>query len=292
MDSFLFVWAGNAKSIPLERYKDEVINNLQKPLEKFIQALRGIVDKVESDIKVRKTNGEVKMPPSYSTNKQYYIPASSTKGALRARLEYKFKPIKVGDKLVSMACYIVQDWPQAKGGHLRFWGDDVNYLREGPCNAYLSDKVCIVCDLFGAPSLAARVVFSDLIMDSGNLRSLPDLNISVFEPGAKFSLKVSAFNANWVDLGLLFTAMEIKSGSPILIGARKYVYNKLLGSLYKGRYSFGLLKFYLEQATIFDHTLKPNVYSVNEFTNEAFKALEKSHYHQYLDYHKGVLKSQ
>ncbi|MEM3510685.1 MAG: RAMP superfamily CRISPR-associated protein [Nitrososphaerales archaeon] len=288
-DSFLFVWAGDAKSISLARYKDEVSKNLHKPPAELIQILYKLVNKIESDIKGKKISG-VRTPPSYGADKQYYIPASSIKGALRSRLEYKFKPKEVGGKLVSMACYSVQGWSQSRGGHIQFWGKDVNYQREGPCNASLSEHVCVVCDLFGARSLASRVDFSDLKMVSGTIQNLSDLNLRVYGPEDKFSLSVVAHNANWVDLGLLLTAMELKSGSPILIGAKKYVYNKVVGSLYKGRYSFGLLKFSLEKAIIFDHTLTPNVYSINEFVSEAFKALEKSQYDKYLDYEKGVLR--
>lgn len=288
-DSLLFTWAGSAKSVSMRRYKDEVKRNLQKPPQELMKLLREVVEKAEYEVKGGISSGAVKAPPLYGVDKHYYIPASSIKGALRSRLEYKFKPKMVGDQLIAMACYAVQGPYRPGMPHLRFWGDDAGYQREGPCNVAVEDEVCIVCDLFGAPSLSSRLTFSDLRMVSGELRDIKDLKMKVYEPRCEFSLNVSALNVNWVDLGLLFTSMELKSGSPILIGAKKYLYNRLVGNLYANKYSFGMLKLDLKQATTLDSTLKPSEYRVGEFADKAFKALEDSEYHTFLDYEKGVM---
>lgn len=170
------------------------------------------------------------------------IPASSLRGAIRSRLEYKFV-VKDNE---SYSCYSVIsptfDFNYAKR-HMNFWGKDV-VVEKRTCNFEESQNVCKVCDIFGTSGLSSRVEFLDAKLTTKvNLASINvfGVNYGVIPSNTKFTFDVACKNFNMEDLGLLFTAMEIYTNSPIIIGRFKYRYNPKVGGDIDGKY-FGLLK--------------------------------------------------
>jgi len=223
----------------------------------------------------------------------YFIPGSSIKGAVRSRIEYKFKPIKIANAFISYSCYIAENPFLNKffsKNHLKFWGDDVSYFRPS-CGM---PNVCVVCDLFGSHNLASRINFSDALLTSSATNSvefLGDLGIEAVKQNSKFSLRVDATNLSFAELGLLLLGFEIFSKSPILIGSFKYRYNpKINGKrLYRNKFSFGLLKFNLINFSEFLSNKLAEYTSVNDLVTKAKEELERSEYSSFIDYNKGVI---
>lgn len=225
---------------------DRFIKLLYQVIEEYLkrpyqnQGFQKLVSEV--DLKLKSL---VKMKPSHKLSRydmRVVIPASAVKGAVRSRIEYKLSP--------KVSCYSVEQEKLPPKNfyerHLKFWGDDVVNPR-GSCNFISDGKVCMVCDLFGAPGLASRIYFSDLEMISGNVIKLQDLNVEVVAPNSEFKSTINIINCDLVDLGLLFLGLELYSKSPILLCAYKYRYNPHAGgSKYKGQFIFGAFRFQLE----------------------------------------------
>lgn len=287
-DSYLFIWSGEGRSKQYTFIK-ELREKLAKiPLKELERRLPTLIAEWEGGVKSKRLIDLIKSPPSYGNT--YIIPASSIKGAIRSRLEYKLKPIRFNDRLLSYACYIVQEEANVSTRHKKFWGEDATLPREGPCDVSRREDVCIVCDLFGCPSLAGRVSLSDAELTEGGLEELNDLGIKAFRPNSSFKITCSVFNANWSELGLLFTAMELQSCSPILVGYKKYIFNKQVGELYNKRFSFGLLSFSLKHLTLFDASMKKREEGAQEALKTAFESLKQTAYFKYLDLGKGLMK--
>ncbi|MEM0456818.1 MAG: RAMP superfamily CRISPR-associated protein [Nitrososphaerota archaeon] len=284
-NSYVFIWRGKQREVDLAPLLKNINNLLNKG--QLIQNLR----KIEQLIAAMKPSAPVNVREPPMKGGVPYIPASSIKGAARSRLEYKFSPKRSGDGLVSNACYIVQDGEVGER-HRNFWGNDATYRREGPCDVKgrYSDKVCIVCDIFGAPSLSSRVDFSDAIMTAGNVELLTDLKIRAFKPGSSFVLSCIGRNFNYEELGLLYLSLELFSGSPVMIGFGKYSHNPIVGQPYGGKYYFGLMRFNLEEVTIFNGDLSSQSILPRQSIEKAKSALEQSEHHPYLDYEKGVIR--
>ncbi|MEM3095963.1 MAG: RAMP superfamily CRISPR-associated protein [Nitrososphaerota archaeon] len=284
-NSYLFVWKGEPKEAKLSPLLNEVRGMLERG--QIVQRYNDIVRRVEGYVKSR-TPTRSREPPTRKGSP--YIPASSIKGAARSRLEYKFSK-KTEDRPTSYACYVVQEGEVGER-HRRFWGDEATLRREGPCSIEDSEggNVCVVCDIFGAPSLAARLDFSDATLTSGGLEELRDMGITAFRPGSSFSLVCHGRNFNDAELGLFYLSLELFSGSPVIMGFRKYVHNPTTGYPYQGKYYFGLIRFTLDEVMTLTHDLGEKSVSSGQSLKQARAALDQSEYHAYLDYDRGVIK--
>lgn len=228
------------------RVDDRLVRSVYRVIEEYLKRpsidveLQKLVSEVDFKLKSSIKLGPSRVLPRYDA--KIVIPASAIKGAIRSRIEYKLSP--------EVSCYSVEQQKlkpmKFYERHLKFWGADVIKSR-GSCNFAEDGKVCVVCDLFGSPSLASRIYFSDLEMTSGSVIRLQDLNVEVVAPASEFKSTVSIVNCDFLDLGLLFLGLELYSGSPILLCAYKYRYNPHAGgSKYKGQFIFGTLRFHLE----------------------------------------------
>lgn len=229
-DSYLFTGAS------VERIETGKITTLYNLSDRYIEGRvdeRWLMNKVR-DLTLVKLRPSRKPP---KINEKVIIPASSVRGAIRSRIEYKLSP--------KYSCYSVEDRrPKMREfykRHVMVWGEDVIKPR-GSCNV---KEVCPVCDLFGIAGLASRANFSDMVMYKGDLRPL-DLGITAIAPSSKFKLEVTCLNADYLDIGLILLGFEIFTGSPVLMCAYKYRFHpKLNGMPYKGKYVFGKVKFAL-----------------------------------------------
>jgi len=227
------------------------------------------------------------IPQFLKYDQTYAIPGSSLKGAIRSRIEYKFKLYKIREgQYGSYSCYIIQEpYTRSNPNHVKFWGEHVTYSRR-PCSP---PQVCVVCDLFGCSSLSSRVFFSDAIMTNGKVEFVKEVRREGAAPTSEFKVDVSLLNADFVDLGLLFLGMEIFTSTPILIGALKYRFNKKIGeNKLRSLYHAGLLKFELKSFKPITGEFPSNVSSCYDMINVAReKLLEK--YDKYIDLERGVI---
>jgi len=280
-DSYVFV-GGMTRGLeswlsPLEKKIDEHINSL------------GPVDEEA----IRRTFGNLLRPQRLDSVTQllkygqtYAIPGSSLKGAIRSRVEYKFKPFRVGAGYMSHSCYVIQDqFSRQAPNHTVFWGEDVTYLRD----SCAPPKVCVVCDLFGCPSLSSRIHFSDALMTSGQVQFISEVRREAALPNSEFKTDVTMLNADFSDLGLLFLGMELFTSSPILIGAFKYRFSKKIGQeRLRNRYFAGSLKFELQSFKPLLGDFPTEITSCSTLVDMARKKLDEK-YGNYIDIQKGVL---
>jgi hypothetical protein len=280
-DSYVFVGG-------MTRGLESWLSQLKRKIDERINSLGPIDEEA-----IRKTFGDLLGSPRPSGVTQflrygqtYAVPGSSLKGAIRSRVEYKFKPFQVSAGYMSYSCYVVQDWhARLAPNHTRFWSEDVTYLRR----SCVPPQVCAVCDLFGCSSLSSRVFFSDAIMTNGKVEFVKEVRREGATPNSEFKVNVSLLNADFVDLGLLFSGMEIFTSTPILIGALKYRFNKKIGeNRLRNLYLAGLLKFELKSFKSITGDFPSNVSSCYDMINVAReKLLEK--YDKYIDLKRGVI---
>lgn len=220
-------------------------------------------------------------------NGRYFIPGSTIKGAVRSRVEYKLMP-KDGK---SLSCYIVEEDfnPRFVKNHIQFWGEEV-IIGRGRCNFMRDEDVCLVCDMFGSPSLSSLIEFSDAYMIEGDVEVLKDLNsMEAARPNTKFELEIACHNFDYSRLGLLFLGLELYSKSPIIIGMFKYRFNpKLTNNLFRGRYAIGLLRFELKDV----RDSSGSALDIDNILKDAKEALESSRWKEYISWDRGVISYQ
>lgn len=239
------------------------------------------IESLAREFRVKKNEG---IKVFSKINDKYVIPASSLKGAIRSRIEYKFVPREGKIK----SCYRVDDdfFRSQAVNHSRFWGDDI-LNRRGSCNPERdNNRVCIVCDMFGAPSLASLVSISDAYLKHGESERLTDLGgIEAIKSGAEFETTIVCRNFDYIRLGLIFLGLELYSKSPILLGMYKYKFNRKIGKRqFKEKYAFGLVKFNLIKV----YSIKqPNI-DINDIISRSKMALEKE-FGRDIDWNKGVM---
>lgn len=279
-DSYVFVGG-------MTRGLENWLSSIQRKIDEHAKGLKPIDEETikRTFIEVLQTSRPSGITQFLKYGQTYAIPGSSLKGAIRSRIEYKFKPFQVGAEYRSYSCYVTQDVVSRQAArHLDFWGEDVAYTRD-TCSP---PKVCVVCDLFGSPSLSSRIQLSDALMIAGKVQYINELRREAALPNSEFNTSVSLINADFLDLGLLFSGMELFTSSPILIGAFKYRLNKKVGlGKLRDRYFAGLLKFELQS---FKPLLGdfPSGLDCPALINMAREKLLKK-YGNYIDIQRGVL---
>ncbi|MEM0192047.1 MAG: RAMP superfamily CRISPR-associated protein [Candidatus Korarchaeum sp.] len=244
-DSYLFV-GGLAEVV------EDMYTEFWRKIEELLG--RGAVDQVSIEKEIlpifdRARRGRRGGSTGFlSYDGKFAIPGSSLKGAIRSRVEYKLRPLPFGNALKSYSCYISQNprGASASTNHAKFWGSDVIYSRR-TCQP---PNVCVTCDLFGAPSLSSRVLFSDAIMEKGRVEEVKELGREAARPGSEFRCQVYLVNADPVDLGLILAGTEVLTDKRMIIGAFKYRYNPKFGTKLRGIFYAGLLKFELDSYEI------------------------------------------
>lgn len=279
-DSYVFV-GGMTKGL------ETWLSTLQKRIDEHAKALGPIEEET-----IGRTFGDAfhTQRPAGVTQflkygQTYAIPGSTLKGAVRSRIEYKFKPIRMGGGYRSSSCYIIQDiFGRPATHHIEFWGENVTYTRV----TCFPPKVCAVCNLFGCPSLSSRVQFSDALMTAGQVQYVSELGREAALPNSEFRTSVNLINSDFSDLGLLFLGMELFTSSPVLIGAFKYRFNKKFGGKFRNHYFAGLLRFELQSFKPLLGDFPSDITSCSTLINKAReKFLEK--YGDYVDIQRGAL---
>jgi len=164
------------------------------------------------------------------------IPGSAIKGVIRTRLELMAG--KRGSGNVTSVCLSFAR-PRMKGlpapgsqgwRHARIWGLTVLVDREP--ESYLEEEqifeLCPVCNLFGAPGTASRVLFSDMCCDNCSTQmcaiSEYNMRVDVLPPGTMLKSSIVLRGVTVEELGLLIIGMGFDgiNFKPILIGRMKY----------------------------------------------------------------------
>jgi len=207
-------------------------------------------------------------------NKNIIIPASSFKGAIRSRIEYKLKPYKVGNEYYSFSCFsVLGPYAGYSDNHKAFWGEEI-LLNKQSCSydEEESPYVCIVCDMFGAPGLSSRYFFSDLRLVKGETEVLNEkYGIKAIKPNSEFEGEIIGFNSNYVELGILFAGLELYTQIPVLIGAYKYQHIPKIGKpLFRKNQYFGTLRF-----SLIEYEPKNIAKDIGEILRKSKEALEK-----------------
>ena len=178
------------------------------------------------------------------------IPGSSLKGTVRSRLELSFTAVNRWVR----SCFHRAGKPPAPGQpgrvHFELWKPATEEsrvigfrgrkpVRDRVCDAtkvFDRVRVCVVCDLLGAPGLASRVLFGNLEHRKGRLIKLEldgHEKLWAFEPGSTFEGDVAFVGLREEELGLLLVglgATEDGNFNPILMGKSKYRPRKVIRS--------------------------------------------------------------
>ena len=249
LDNFLHIGSGAAELV----YDRERIRKLVRASRNIQELIRHIsnnpdVLKVEH-LDVVKYAGEP------------YIPGTSLKGMVRARLELSFSAVNNTVK----ACFTrasqsipapgTPDWV-----HFSLWQPAILELRGRICDLTKGRRACVVCDLLGAPGLASRVYFGNLRRESGELVRLEVRyhrgveKLLAMEPGSRFTEGEVAFRSlSEAELGLLLVGMGFTDQGdsvPVLMGKNKYEVMRVIDSdppKWRGKkVRFGAVRFHVE----------------------------------------------
>jgi hypothetical protein len=285
--SFLLVSKGVDFAPPKVDYYLSKVGKVMESGRDLVTSLRDVVEEYERSVK-RKPHTKIQVISSGLP----VVPGSTIKGASRSRLEYKFGPRPSQNTQQLYSCYSVEEVPKFNSfRHKRFWGDTNTWMR-GTCKFNLnedSDKICIVCDLFGTASLSSRVFFSDAVMQQDSVQRLNQ--IEVLKPGSTGELNVTIVNSTEVEAGLILLSLEVYSESPVNIGFWKYKYNPVVGSISNfGKY-FGLVRFHLIKAKSTDGIHEEDL-ELNDFIAKTKEKLRSSEYNDGLDWNRGVFDAQ
>ena len=165
----------------------------------------------------------------------YYIPGSSVKGNIRSRIELSALPRNEWVR----TCFSVYDPRRIDNPkcHNYIWRTSLQW--RGRCDHTRSNKVCRLCDIFGAPGLASRVYFSDFVCTENCVSTTEkcrDQNLEVMREGAIFAGEVAVRGLEPWEMGALLWGMGVEKldewGTRLLFGGCKYA-----------RTDFGVVRF-------------------------------------------------
>ena len=159
------------------------------------------------------------------------IPGSSIKGNIRSRLELTLVP-REGEAIACITYYTYLQQEPLKGAHgwrhYRIWREALELPRGARCDATKQDKVCLVCDIFGAPGLASLINIGTFYQTSKD-ESLIKLEyrgerILAAKPGTVFRGMIYFRGLKTNELGLLLIGMGQSTKGPriVLLGKHKY----------------------------------------------------------------------
>jgi len=235
IDSYLYIGSGG-KAISLESKEEE----LESLLRKF-----GSIEKAAPYVKM-----ELGEELFNLVNNLPVIPASSVKGNIRSRLELYFKPKdgKVRSCFISAGPPLRSPLPRGSHGwrYTELWRNKIVEDRGFPCDFTKNDRVCLICDLFGAPGLKGLIEFSDLIGSNVKLQllNLPyGVKVTASPPASSYVGHIDFTSLEAHELGLLFIGMGLKDsrrGRPVLLG--RFKYRKMFGDFVFGRIRYSIEK--------------------------------------------------
>lgn len=209
--------------------ENKILNEFLSRYDIDYQKLGELENKIFSDF----------FPFSSYLDGRIVIPASSVKGNVRSRLQLSFR----GERGTVKSCFIVRREDEMKKKswrHGKIWEASrerrIVQRHEGTGKVKELEEqcefkgVCLLCDLFGTTGLAGIVKFSDFVGEEKkvrmeNKRFEHGIKLSVATPPSTFKGKISFFNLEKHEIGLLLLGMGMKdtaTGRPVLMGRLKY----------------------------------------------------------------------
>ena len=187
------------------------------------------------------------------------IPGSTVKGACRARVELSI--VASGGQAPSgfRQSTPPREPPEGAHGwrHFRVWSPSTWEDRGPDCDLTKSPQACLTCDVFGAPGLASRVNFGDMMASELQLYELEldhGERVEAVGPGSTFRGEASFSWLRPHELGLVLVGLGAKEGGdfiPVLLGRSKYRKRRIVSSNPRGwegrEVRFGVVRFSLEQ---------------------------------------------
>lgn len=186
-----------------------------------INSVRGAIDKLRIVLKHIYTAG---LP---------CIPGSTVKGTIRSRLELMAGgrgKLPEASACISVEEHIPRTPPTpGKPGwrHITIWGSAVTVERER--ESYIEEEyvaeLCPVCNIFGGPGIASRVMFSDFCGCKTVVKdTVYGMPMEFLPPNCVLKGFVILRGLSLAELGLLLIGMGFNGSSfkPILIGRFKY----------------------------------------------------------------------
>ena len=261
----------------------------EEEIRRILERHGGITERAISEVKFKE--GYVDF---YRGGGRPIIPGASVKGNVRSRIELSFRA-KDGE---IRSCFnkagrlfTVPRKGQRGWRHYRIWGDVIMDDRGPSCDLNRSDRVCLVCDLFGTAGLKSLVEFSDFILKEGKLDELNlgyGMRVLAAPQGSVFYGLVDFMNLKPEELGLIFLGMGLKEsriGREVLLGRMKY--RGEISGLRLGKVRYRLEGFYLsefsERLDLDGFTLEPGSSIEGEKLDELVKSLTSKALETYKD---------
>ena len=250
LDNFLHVGSGAAE-LAYDKNKIRELVRSSRDIRELIKCLENKPDILRVEhMDVVKYAGEP------------YIPGTSLKGMVRARLELSFRAVNN----IVKACFTRASpsipAPGSPGWtHFRLWQPATLESRGRMCNLTRGNRACVVCDLLGAPGLISRVYFGNLKHESGRLVKLElehdggSEKLIALEPGSRFrGGEVALRGLTEAELGLLLIGLGATDQGRfvlVLMGRSKYRVRKVICSDPPGwegkEVRFGAVRFNAEE---------------------------------------------
>ena len=247
----------------------------------------------EAYSKVGRINGSfinrIKIEKGYdefaSTSKGLVIPGSSIKGNIRSRIELSFKGYEgtVDSCFINAGKPLIRELMKGTFGwrHYKVWKEVLSEDRGVSCNFTSMDKICLVCDLFGAPGLKSLIEFNDFECTTGNIKYLDlplGIKVQAVGAGSEFRGKIYFKNIEDYELGLLLLGMGIKDsceGRNVILG--RFKYRSKVNSFKFGRVKYRVnelkLSNYSKTLSMGDINLQPNFSIKGDLLNNVCSSL-------------------
>ena len=288
LESYLHIASGD---IEVEYDRNNLESEINRTLRRYGRIQMHDIGRLANYMKIENFMSFNKLKDITTDKETLAILGSSIKGNVRSRLELTLVPRK-GEAIACITYYTYLQREPFKGTHgwrhYRIWREALKQPRGARCDATKQDKVCLVCNLFGAPGLASLINIGTFYQTSqdNNLVKLEQRGerILAAKPGTVFRGEIYFRGLNTSELGLLLIGMgQSEKGSRIvLLGKHKYA--SFAGKL-MGRIVYNITKVKItERCTGDGRILSGATYEENNISNFIFTCLNaaQSEYGDYL----------
>jgi len=239
VESYLHIASGD---IEIEYDRENLEYEINRILRQYGRIQPRDIDRLVNYIKIENLMSFNKFKDITTGKEALAIPGSSIKGNIRSRLELSLVP-RDREAVACLTYYSYLQEEPFKGTHgwrhYRIWREALTQPRVAKCDATKQDKVCLVCNLFGAPGLASLInigTFYQTSQDNNPVKlEQRGERILAAKPGTVFSGEIYFRGLNTSELGLLFIGMGQSEKGPriVLLGKHKYApfAGKLMGRI-------------------------------------------------------------
>lgn len=217
------------------------------------------------------------------------IPGSSVKGNIRARIELTLAP-RNGRAISCLTNQKILSSEPPRGAHgwrhYRIWKGSLSLFRGARCEATKSNKVCVVCNIFGAPGLGSRVNIGTFYAKPPAYTEKLEYRgerIIAAKPGTVFTGNIAFRGLSIDELGLLMLGMGQEPNGPriVLMGKHKYA---AFAEKLMGRILYNLVKVQISKDCAGEAGIKPGATYEGENLSELISTCLSSASQKYGEY--------